>query len=157
MTTSSMHQHSMKVRERSQANLDNAPPHEIAQQLKIWTKDVERQHFKPEEKHVREARKEMTDALTNRIAELEAQMQRLSQASLPSVPATRMTETAKIPDLSRVHSGRSLLSRHTDPKVRVLNADSKEQMMKKATSLGFVSSVRTLEADAERHRRCRSG
>ena len=48
----------------------------------------------------------------------------------------------------RVYSGRSLLPpRHTDLKVRVLNADSKEQIIKKGTSLGSVSSVSTLDAD----------
>ena len=45
------------------------------------------------------------------------------------MPAMGMNETVKIPNLCRVYSGRNLLPvRHTDLKVRVLNADSKEQI-----------------------------
>jgi len=59
-----------------------------------------------------------------------------------------MNETAKIPNLCRVYSGRNLLTaRHTDLKVKVLNADSKEQILRKRTSLGPVSPVRMMEAE----------
>jgi len=46
-----------------------------------------------------------------------------------------------------VYSGKSLLqAQHTDLKVGVLNADSKEQIVMKGISLGSVSDVSTLEA-----------
>jgi len=58
-----------------------------------------------------------------------------------------MNQTAKIPSLCRVYSGKSLLqAQHTDLKVGVLNADSKEQIVMKGISLGSVSDVSTLEA-----------
>ena len=57
-------------------------------------------------------------------------------------PVMRMNETVKIPGLARVYVARSLLpARHTDLKVRVLNADSKEQTIKKGTGLGSTTSV----------------
>ena len=55
----------LKVRERAPANLDDAL--RIALQLEVWTKDVERrrnEHPKPAEKRIREAGKDMTDAIT---------------------------------------------------------------------------------------------
>jgi len=40
-----------------------------------------------------------------------------------------------------------LPARHTDLKVRVLNADSKEQILRKGTSLGPVSTVSMVKAE----------
>jgi len=58
-----------------------------------------------------------------------------------------MNETVKLPNLSRVHSARSLLpARHTDLKVNVLNADSRKQTIKKGTVLGTVSPVTVMNA-----------
>ena len=57
-------------------------------------------------------------------------------------PETRINETMKIPNLSHVYSARSLLpARHTDLKVNVLNANSREQTIKKGTMIGIVSPV----------------
>jgi len=59
----------------------------------------------------------------------------------------RMNETVKISNFCRTYSGRSLLpARHMDLKVRVLNADYKEQTLRKGNSLGSVSAVSTMEA-----------
>jgi len=53
-----------------------------------------------------------------------------------------MNETIKISNLSRAYSARSLLpARHTNLKVNVLNADSREQTIKKGTVFGTVSPV----------------
>jgi len=63
-----------------------------------------------------------------------------------AIPDLRMNETVKIPNLSRLYSGRCLLpARHTDLKVRVLNADSKERTIKKGTGLGSVSPLTALD------------
>jgi len=64
------------------------------------------------------------------------------------MPAMGMNETVKIPNLCRVYSGRNLLpARHTDLKVRLLNADSKEHILRKGTSLGPVSPVSMMETE----------
>ena len=76
----------LKVRERAPANLDDAL--RVALQLEVWNKYVGCQpDSKPAEIRVRETGKDVTDALTKRIAELEAQIQRMNRAS-SSVLAT---------------------------------------------------------------------
>jgi len=58
------------------------------------------------------------------------------------LPEVMINETAKIPYLSKVYCGRTLLpARHSNLQIRVLNANLREQVITEGTCLGTVSPV----------------
>ena len=64
------------------------------------------------------------------------------------LPEITVNETTKIPYLSRVYCGRTLLpARHGDLQIRVLNADSREQVITKGTCLGTALPVTSVVDD----------
>ena len=62
---------------------------------------------------------------------------RVGRSFMQGEPLAGVTESYKIPNLSRVYSSRTLLpARTSELKVRVINADDRTQTLKKGTSLG---------------------
>ena len=88
---------------------------------------------------------------------------RVGRSILQSEPLAGVTESYKIPNLSTVYSGRTLLpARTSEIRVHVINADDRTQTLKKGTSLGqldpnaevFVPRSMRAESSAEVHVVC---
>jgi len=67
-----------------------------------------------------------------------------------SIPYEGITEALKVPNLSHVYSGRSVLpARFTKLRVRVVNADTREQVISKGTLLGKLERAEVVETSNE--------
>ena len=61
-------------------------------------------------------------------------------------PFEAVTESIKIPNLSRVYSSQSVFpAKFSELNIRVVNADDQEQMLKKGTELGKLKRAEVIE------------
>ena len=71
---------------------------------------------------------------------------RITRESRRSAPYEGITEALKVPNLSHVYSGRSVLpAQFTKLQVRVVNADTREQVLRKETRLGKLERAEVIE------------
>jgi len=71
---------------------------------------------------------------------------RIVRSSLKDKPFVGVTKNRKIPNLSHVYSGRSVIpARLDDIKIRVVNTDNQIQLIPKGTNLGRVEEAEVLE------------
>ena len=75
---------------------------------------------------------------------------RVTRESRKSVPYEGVTEALKVPNLSHVYSGRSVLpAQFTKLRVRVVNADTREQVLRIGTRLGKLERAEFVERNSE--------
>jgi len=71
---------------------------------------------------------------------------RITRESRRSASYEGITEALKVPNLSHVYSGRSVLpAQFTKLRVRVVNADTREQVLRKGTRLGKLERAEVIE------------
>ena len=72
---------------------------------------------------------------------------RIVRSSLKDVPFVGVTENRKIPSLSHVYSGRSVIpAKFKDLRICVVNTDKRIQTIPKGTPLGIVERAEVLES-----------
>ena len=75
---------------------------------------------------------------------------RISRKARKSQPFEGVTECRKIPNLSHVYSSRTVLpAKFSQVKMRVVNADSRSQVLKKGTDLGKLERAEVIEPKTE--------
>ena len=75
---------------------------------------------------------------------------RVTRESRRSVPYEGVTEALKVPNLCHVYSGRSVLpAQFTKLQVRVVNADTREQVLRKGIRLGKLERAEVVESNSE--------
>jgi len=75
---------------------------------------------------------------------------RITRESRGSAPYEGITEALKVPNLSHVYSGRSVLpAQFTKLQVRVVNTDTREQVLRKGTRLGKLERAEVIETSNE--------
>jgi len=64
---------------------------------------------------------------------------RITRESRRAAPYEGITEALKVPNLRHVYTGRSVLpARFTEQRVRVINTDTREQVLRKGARLGKI-------------------
>ena len=75
---------------------------------------------------------------------------RITRGSRRADPYDGITEALKVPNLSQVYTGRSVLpARFTEQPVRVINTDAREQVLRKGARLGKIERAEVIETSNE--------
>jgi len=83
---------------------------------------------------------------------------RISRNTRTARPFEGVTESRKIPNLSRVYSSRSVLrAKFSGLNIRAVNADDRTQVLKKGTGLGKLDNAEIIEPKADKPRQNKSG
>ena len=70
---------------------------------------------------------------------------RVRRSTTTARPFETVTESLKIPNLSRVYSNRSVAAKFSGLNVRVVNADDRKHVLKKGAGLGKLEHAEVIE------------